>query len=141
MKIQDVLTGCLPLLACLSLSCAPAVSPTEARAEARTEKVIPDSTVPGAPGVPVGPDIQRRQPTEPKVTVFVTSWCPYCKELEGYLLSNGITYTRYDIERDPRGAMLHQQLGGGGVPVIVVGTKVMRGFDESELNGLLKRSQ
>ena len=76
-------------------------------------------------------------PVRDKVSIFVTSWCPYCKHLEEFLRENHVPYTRYDIETDPKGAMLHTQLGGGGVPVIVVGTTVLHGFDESELTPLL----
>ena len=69
-----------------------------------------------------------------KVEIFVTSWCPYCKKLEGFLKSNNVQYTRYDIEKDPQGRAKHQRLGGGGIPVTLINnTKVLRGFEPVEL--------
>ncbi len=62
------------------------------------------------------------------VEIFVTEWCPYCKQLESFLQEKRISYKRYDIERDKVGKKLHSELGGGGVPVVRIGSKVLRGF-------------
>lgn len=62
------------------------------------------------------------------VEVFVTSWCPYCKKLEALLQSQNIPYTRYDIEADSKGERLYRSLGGGGVPIVRIGSFVVRGF-------------
>lgn len=80
-------------------------------------------------------------PVPSKVAVFVTSWCPYCKAVERFLKENQVKYTRYDIENDPKGSKLYYQLGGGGVPVVIVGTRVMRGYDEDELSSMLQESK
>jgi glutaredoxin len=76
-------------------------------------------------------------PQAQKVDIFVTSWCPYCKELERFLNQNKIQYTRYDIEQDSRGRRIHEQLGGGGVPVIRIGHKIIRGFDRDSVGRAL----
>ena len=73
-----------------------------------------------------------------KVEVFVTSWCPYCKKLEEYLQAQHVQYTKYDIERDAKGKLIHDQLGGGGVPVVRIGEKqVVHGFDQQALGKAL----
>ena len=72
------------------------------------------------------------------VQVFVTSWCPYCRQLEAFLKKNNVTYKRWDVERSKEGLKRFQQLGGGGVPVVQIGSQVLRGFDEGELSEALK---
>ena len=74
-----------------------------------------------------------------KVEIFVTTWCPYCQRLEKFLKDNRIQYTRYDIEHDSKGMLLHQQLGGGGVPVTRIGSTVIRGFSPDDINRALGR--
>lgn len=71
------------------------------------------------------------------VTIFVTSWCPFCKKLEAYLKEHHVRYERFDIEESAEGQRRHQALGGGGVPVVQIGSTVIRGFDPSYLDSLL----
>lgn len=63
------------------------------------------------------------------VEMFVTSWCGYCKMLERILDKKGISYTTYDIEKDDSAARIFHKLGGRGVPLIRVGSKVVYGYD------------
>src|SRR5262249_53420437 len=75
----------------------------------------------------------------PKVDIFITSWCPYCRRLEQFLSANRIRHTSYDIEKNTRGRREYIALGGdGSVPVIRIGTKVFHGFDEATLREELK---
>jgi glutaredoxin len=63
------------------------------------------------------------------VEMFVTSWCGYCKMMERILDKKGIAYTTYDIEKDDSAARTFQKLGGRGVPLVRVGSKVVYGYD------------
>lgn len=74
-----------------------------------------------------------------RVELFVTSWCPYCRQLESFLIKNNVDYTRYDIEEDFWAKAEHQRMGGGGVPVTRVGKTVLRGFSVPELSEVLRR--
>ena len=67
------------------------------------------------------------------VEIFVTSWCPYCMRLESFLKKNDIDYTRYDVERDAKGARIFTELGGEGVPLSRVGKQVIHGFDPERI--------
>ena len=68
----------------------------------------------------------------PKIEIFVTSWCPYCKNLESFLKSRQLRFTRYDIERDSAAAARFKELGGEGIPLILIDSKiVLKGFDET----------
>ena len=62
-----------------------------------------------------------------RVELFVTSWCPYCQQLEAALRASKVTYTRYDIEKSQEGARKYRALGGGGIPITKVGDAVIRG--------------
>lgn len=71
------------------------------------------------------------------VEIYVTSWCGYCKQALEYMNSRGIPYVAYDIEKDDAARRRHRELGGRGVPLIVVGSKVMPGFSPELLEDYL----
>lgn len=65
------------------------------------------------------------------VTLYVTSWCGYCKKAKAYMAAHGISYQEFDIERDPIAKSDFQRHRGGGVPLLVMGDKTLRGFSSS----------
>jgi glutaredoxin len=75
------------------------------------------------------------------VTMYSTSWCVHCKRARNYFNAHAIRYNEIDVEATPQGKRQFAELGGGGVPLILVGDKAMRGFDEATLAGLLKKSR
>ncbi|RIL08466.1 MAG: hypothetical protein DCC75_08805 [Proteobacteria bacterium] len=72
-----------------------------------------------------------------KVEVLVVEACPYCNMLEQFLKDKKVRYSRYDIEASARGKRLYKELGGGGVPIIKIGSRVMRGFNPAEIQAEL----
>jgi len=62
------------------------------------------------------------------VELYVTSWCGYCKQAQSYLQSRGVPYVAYDIEKDSAARQRHKELGGHGVPLIIIGSNRMNGF-------------
>jgi glutaredoxin len=113
---------------------AHADAPAELPHIGRYQNLGPRSkTAPGV-GTPLYPLVPaQRSSVSKKVEIFVTSWCPYCQKLENFLKERRVQYIRYDIEHDSKGMQLHQQLGGGGVPVTRIGSTVIRGFDTQAL--------
>ena len=77
----------------------------------------------------------------PKIDVFVTSWCPYCRRLEGFLKKNHIDYTRYDVEQDVKGAEEFDRLGGEGVPLTRVGKEIIHGYDPERIIAALQTNK
>ena len=63
-----------------------------------------------------------------RVIMYSTAWCGYCKKAKKYFQENNIAYTEYDIEKDSAARQKYNELGGRGVPVILVGPKRMNGF-------------
>ena len=62
------------------------------------------------------------------VTMYATDWCGVCRRARAYFAANGIAYTEIDVEKSEAGRREFEQHGGRGVPLIVMGGKVMRGF-------------
>ena len=75
---------------------------------------------------------------QPEVILYATDWCGYCKMTREFFLTNGIRYTEQDIEKSSAALAEHQKLGGHGVPVIVVGDRVINGYSEGELRQTLR---
>lgn len=74
-----------------------------------------------------------------KVDIYVTSWCGYCRKLEGFLKSKSIPYTRHDIEKSSSARQAHLKLGGGGIPVVKIGSDVIRGYSPDAILRSLKK--
>lgn len=86
--------------------------------------------------------LHKKQPEVPataNVVMYSTSWCPHCKRARAYFAQNGIAYQDVDVEKSEAGKRDFAALGGGGVPLILVGGKAMRGFDPARMEQLLKR--
>lgn len=74
---------------------------------------------------------------QPEVVLYATSWCGYCKMTREFFAANGIRYTEQDIERSSAAYQQHKKLGGNGVPLIVVGDEVIKGWNEQGLRQVL----
>jgi glutaredoxin len=74
------------------------------------------------------------------VVLYATSWCPYCAQARAYFAKKGVSYIEHDVEKSAAAQAEFKRLGGRGVPLIVHGTNVMRGFREQSLDALLARN-
>lgn len=82
---------------------------------------------------------RRAQPDyqPPQVTLFATRWCGYCRQMREYFAAENIAYTELDVEASVNGRVGHERLGGGGVPVTLVGDVVVRGYDPEGVRAAL----
>lgn len=69
------------------------------------------------------------------ITLYSTSWCGYCKKAKSWFTRMGYPFVEKDVERDPAAGAEYQQKSGGygGVPLIDLNGKVVRGFDQRTL--------
>lgn len=69
----------------------------------------------------------------PVVTLYATSWCPYCTRARALLTAKGVSFTEIDIEATP-GARAEMQARAGrtSVPQIFVGDRHLGGFDDTK---------
>ncbi len=63
------------------------------------------------------------------VIIYTTEWCPYCKALRGTLNQYGIPFTERDTEKSLHGFAGYWALRGRGVPISVIGSEVIHGYD------------
>lgn len=73
----------------------------------------------------------------PRVTVYYTQNCPYCRMVKAYLDRRGVDYRAIDVGTDHEQARKMVELSGQyGVPVITVDDEVIVGFDAAKLDEL-----
>ena len=72
------------------------------------------------------------------VVVYSTARCGYCRKVKQFLGEKRIPFEEYDIEKSDKGKEDFEKMKGIGVPIVVVGDKVLQGYDEKALSSLLK---
>jgi glutaredoxin len=84
------------------------------------------------------PQITKSHKT-PKVELYTTAWCVYCRKAREFFRSRGIAFIEYDIEKDENAARRKNQLTDRrGVPFAVINGKRIHGFDQGAYIRALK---
>jgi len=66
-----------------------------------------------------------------KVTIYTTTFCPYCQRAKGLLSQKGVAYTEVNLEDKPDElAALKQRTGMRTVPQIFIGDELIGGYSE-----------
>lgn len=74
----------------------------------------------------------------PQVTIYTSNDCRWCGVAKEYLSRHGVPYTEKNVEEDEAVATEALSLAGRrGTPIIAVGTSVVVGFRQPELDALL----
>ena len=67
----------------------------------------------------------------PAVTMYTTSWCPYCSRARKLLASKGVNVEEIDIESAPeKRAEMQTRSGRRSVPQIFIGDQHVGGCDD-----------
>ena len=74
---------------------------------------------------------------QPLVVLYGTTWCGYCAAAREFFNANGIPFKDLDVEKTTEGYEGHKNLGGGGVPVITIGSHVIKGYNEAGMKQIL----
>ena len=74
-----------------------------------------------------------------EILVFGFKGCPWCVKVENLLRDNRVHYKDMDVEKSKHAKREFRKLGGGGVPVTVIGDQAIRGFSEEKIMALLKQ--
>jgi Glutaredoxin-like protein len=66
------------------------------------------------------PDIEASQ-SENTTTMYMTSWCPYCRNVKRWLDTHNVPYTAVNIEENEDAAKFVMSVNGGNqtVPTVV----------------------
>ena len=73
-----------------------------------------------------------------QVVLYSAVWCKYCRQAKAYFAGRGLKYEERDVEASPGARREYEQLGGRGVPVILVGRQRMDGYDQGRLESMLR---
>lgn len=71
-----------------------------------------------------------------QVILYSSPTCGYCQQAKMFLRENGVDYIDKDVSVDRTAQAELQTMGAMGVPVIVVGKEIIRGFDKARLEVL-----
>lgn len=75
---------------------------------------------------------------QPKVIIFTTPTCSFCRAAKQYFIQKRVRYTEIDVSRDQRAAQdMLRRTGQMGVPVILINNRPIVGFDKPKINNLL----
>ena len=79
--------------------------------------------------------------TSQQIILYATSWCGYCQKAREFLDRDHIAYKEYDIEKSSEGRRQFVKLRGAGVPLILVGPEVIRGWNPKALTAALDHAR
>ena len=72
---------------------------------------------------------------EGKIKVYSTPTCPYCKMVKSYLKDKGVDYEDIDVASNVEAAAeMMDKSGQMGVPQILIGDKMIVGFDTESID-------
>jgi len=81
---------------------------------------------------------KERKSRQPRVIVFTTPTCSFCRAVKQYFRQKGVRFKEVDLTRDPAAARdVVRRTKQQGVPVIYIGSKYVIGFDRPKINKLL----
>ena len=89
------------------------------------------STIPAATSKAPSPSAKER------VRIYTTSWCGYCKKAKAQLAARRVPFDEIDVETSDSGRREFASIHGRGVPVVLVGSQRMDGFDAAGLDAML----
>ena len=72
------------------------------------------------------------------VTIYSTPSCHFCHMAKDFFKANNVAYTEYNVasDLDKRKEMV-EKTGQMGVPVIIIGTEIIIGFNKPKITQLL----
>lgn len=79
---------------------------------------------------------------EPKVIIYSTTWCGFCKSEKQYLDGKNVPYVDKDVEKDEAAQKeLLEKLGGNfqGVPVTDIAGEMILGFDRPKIDAAIEK--
>lgn len=91
-----------------------------------------------APPSPPPSSVSPAKTGKPKIVIYTTAWCGYCKKAKAYFAANDMLYKEFDIEKDRFAKRDYDRIGGNGVPVILVGDQRMTGFSKKRFDRIYK---
>lgn len=83
-----------------------------------------------------GPKAKKVEVKKSSIILLSRPGCGYCTLAKKLLDSKGVEYTQYNVQTSQKGRALYKKYKGTGVPLILNGSKVIRGYNEYEISKL-----
>lgn len=77
--------------------------------------------------------------TSRKVVMYSAEWCGVCKRARKYFQENRIAFREKDIDKSTPARREFKELGGRGVPLILVGKRKLSGFSPDSFEKIYRR--
>ncbi len=96
-----------------------------------------------APFELTSPTAEARAGEKPKITLYMTSWCGYCRKARKLLTKLDADFVAKDIEKNRKAATEFRRKNGGrsGVPLIDFDGELVRGYNEKQIRKLVAELQ
>ena len=75
-----------------------------------------------------------------QVDLYTTAWCGYCRAVRAHLESRGVEYVDHDVEKSMSAHFAWSATQSRGVPVSVIGGKVVRGANLAKIDEALREA-
>lgn len=72
-----------------------------------------------------------------QVVIYSTKNCGWCTRAKQYFAQRGVAYEERDVQQSAAAKDEFKRLGGNGVPLIMVGSEKIEGFDQKRLDQIL----
>jgi mycoredoxin len=70
------------------------------------------------------------------INLYTATWCGYCEHLKASLDASGVPYLDHDVENSEEGKSYSDAHHFDGVPVTVVGSEIVEGYDANRLESV-----
>ena len=74
-----------------------------------------------------------------EVILLSTERSPYSAKVRSFLKDNNVKFTEHDIEKSAEGLEKFEQYKGTRIPLLIVNNRVIQGYNEFEMDKLLRR--
>lgn len=78
---------------------------------------------------------------EPRVTLYMTSWCGYCRKAQNLLETLDVPYVAKDVEESEAAAREYRAKAGGynGIPLLDIDGRIVKGYQAELIHELVTR--
>lgn len=108
--------------------------------EAPPISVVPGNPPPAATPGQAPAEAQKAAQPRGEVTLYMATWCGYCKAAKAYLGGKGIAYREFDVDT-PTGKAAFAQIGARGVPVLLTNGQRVNGFSAPSYDAVFAKRQ
>ena len=78
---------------------------------------------------------------EYKIEILLTFDCQNCIQLLNFLKAHNLNYIPYDIQNSDVGKEKYREVGGGELPITMIGDEIIKGYDLKRIYDILARDK